>query len=434
MGTKLERISQLSKENPDMVFTSVWHMINIDLLKECHREMDGKKAVGIDGVTKEEYEKNLEENLTDLVERLKNRSYRPKPARRVDIPKGKGKTRPLSIYCYEDKLIQEALRRVLEAVFEPHFYDEMMGFRPNKGCHTAIRHLNTMLEMRNTNWVLDADIKGFFDHLDHEWIIKFVESRIKDPNIIRLIKRYLKSGIIKDFAYEDTEEGSGQGSVCSPILANIYMHYILVWWFEECIVPRLKGYGGLVVYADDFVVCFQYKEEAELFYELLKKRMKIFGLEMEESKTRLIEFGRMAEQNRKARGEGKPETFEFLGFTHYCSKSRRGWFRVKRKTSKKKFAKKCRELSQTMRAMRTWRLTDIFRKTNQILIGYYHYYGITDNGKSLQRMKRKVENLLFYWLNHRSQKRSYNWDGFLELLKAFPLAKPKIYVNIYQTE
>lgn len=434
MGTKLERISQLSKENPDMVFTSVWHMINIDLLKECHREMDGKKAVGIDGVTKEEYEKNLEGNLTNLVKRLKNRSYKPKPARRVEIPKGKGKTRPLSIYCYEDKLVQEALRRVLEAVFEPHFYDEMMGFRPNRGCHTAIRHLNTMLEMKNTNWVLDADVKGFFDHLDHEWIIKFVESRIKDPNIIRLIKRYLKGGIIKDFVYVDTEEGAGQGSVCSPIMANIYMHYILVWWFKECIVPRLKGYSGLIVYADDFVVCFQYKEEAELFYELLKKRMKIFGLEMEESKTRLIEFGRNAEQNRKARGEGKPETFDFLGFTHYCSKSRRGWFRVKRKTSKKKFAKKCRELNQTMRSMRTWRLTDIFRKTNQILIGYYHYYGITDNGKSLQRMKRKVENLLFYWLNHRSQKRSYNWDGFLELLKAFPLAKPKIYVNIYQTE
>lgn len=434
MGTKLERISQLSKENPDMVFTSIWHMINIDLLKECHREMDGKKAVGIDGVTKEEYEKNLEENLTNLVERLKDRSYKPKPARRVEIPKEKGKTRPLSIYCYEDKLVQEALRRVLEAVFEPHFYDEMMGFRPNKGCHTAIRHLNTMLEMRNTNWVLDADIKGFFDHLDHEWIIKFVESRIKDPNIIRLIKRYLKGGIIKDFIYEDTEEGSGQGSVCSPIIANIYMHYILVWWFKECIVPRLKGYGGLVVYADDFVVCFQYKEEAELFYELLKKRMKVFGLEMEESKTRLIEFGTKAERNRKARGEGKPETFDFLGFTHYCSKSRGGWFRVKRKTSKKKFAKKCRELSQTLRAIRTWRLTDIFRKTNQILIGYYHYYGITDNGKSLQRMKRKVENLLFYWLNHRSQKRSYNWDGFLELLKAFPLVKPKIYVNIYQTD
>lgn len=434
MGTKLERISQLSKENPDMVFTSVWHIINVDLLKECHGKMDGKKAVGIDGVTKEEYERNLGENLANLVERLKDRSYKPKPARRVEIPKGKGRTRPLSIYCYEDKLVQEALRKVLEAVFEPHFYDEMMGFRPNRGCHTAIRHLNTMLEMKNTNWVLDADIKGFFDHLDHEWIIKFVESRIKDPNIIRLIKRYLKGGIIKDFIYEDIEEGSGQGSVCSPIMANIYMHYKLVWWFKECIVPRLKGYGGLVVYADDFVVCFQYKEEAEQFYELLKKRMKVFGLEMEESKTRLIEFGRNAEQNRKARGEGKPETFEFLGFTHYCSKSRGGWFRVKRKTSKKKFAKKCRELSQTMRAMRTWRLTDIFRKTNQILIGYYHYYGITDNGKSLQRMKRKVENLLFYWLNHRSQKRSYNWDGFLELLKAFPLAKPKIYVNIYQTE
>jgi len=250
MKTKLARISTLSANNPDMVFTSIGHLIDVELLSACHRDMDGKKAVGIDGVTKDEYGAKLKENLEILVKRLKNKSYRPKPALRVEIPKDNGKTRPLSIYCYEDKLVQEALKRVLEAVFEPHFYDEMMGFRPNRGCHGAIKKLNVMLEKRKTSWVLDADIKGFFDHLDHEWIIRFIEMRIKDPNIIRLVRRMLKSGIMKDYLFEETEEGSGQGSVCSPIIANIYMHYVLVWWFKEKIQPRLRGFSGLVVYAD----------------------------------------------------------------------------------------------------------------------------------------------------------------------------------------
>ena len=324
------------------------------------------------------------------------------------------------------------MRRLLEAVFEPHFYDEMMGFRPNRGCHEAIKELNVMLEKRETNWVLDADIKGFFDHLDHEWIVRFVESRIKDPNVIRLIQRMLKGGILKDFQYEETEEGSGQGSVCSPIVANIYMHYVLVWWFKEKIQPTMKGYSGIIVYADDFVACFEYKQEAEEFYEHLKKRMEHFGLEMEENKTRLIEFGKHAAEDRKRRGEGKPETFTFLGFTHYCSTAKGGWFRVKRKTSRKKFAKKCKELNKAIREMRNWRLGTIFRKLNQILIGYYHYYGITDNGRSLDMMKRKVEEMLSYWLNRRSQKRSYTWEGYHEVLKQFTLAKPKIYVNIYE--
>ncbi len=431
MGTELARISEMSVEHPDMVFTSIGHLIDVELLTECHRDMDGKKAVGIDGVSKDEYGKKLEENLKDLINRLKSKSYRPKPAKRVEIPKDNGKTRPLSIYCYEDKLVQEAVKRLLEAVFEPHFYDEMMGFRPNRGCHDAIKKLGVMLEKRKTDWVLDADIKGFFDHLDHEWIIKFVESRIKDPNVIRLIRRMLKSGIMKDFQFEETEEGSGQGSVCSPIIANIYMHYVLVWWFKERIQPQLKGYSGLVVYADDFVVCFQYRQEAERFYELLKGRMAHFGLEMEESKTRLIEFGRFAADNRRNRGVGKPETFTFLGFTHYCSTARGGWFRVKRKTSKKKFAKKCRELNKTIRDMRTWKLEKIFRKLNQILIGYYHYYGITDNGRCLYSMKHRIERMLFYWLNRRSEKRSYTWESFHNVLRWFPLAEPKIYVHVY---
>ena len=431
METKLERISQLSRENPDMVFTSIYHLINKELLRKCHEGIDGKKAVGIDGITKEEYDRNLDENLDILVERLKRKEYKPKPARRVEIPKDNGKTRPLNIYSYEDKLVQDALRCLLEAVFEPMFYDEMMGFRPHRGCHTAIRYLNTMIEKKFTNWVLDADIKGFFDHLDHEWIMKFIGSRIKDPNILRLVKRMLKGGVMENCVINETEEGSGQGSVCSPIIANIYMHYVLVWWFKEVVQPRLRGFAGLVVYADDFVCCFQHKDDAEKCYQYLKKRMIHFGLELEDSKTRLIEFGRFAEENRRRRGEGKPETFTFLGFTHYCSHARNGKFRVKRKTSRKKFAKKCKELNLKIKSMRTWDIDLIFTRVNQILVGYYHYYGITDNSKSLGNMRYKVIGMLFYWLNRRSQRRSYTWEKFNDLLKTHPVAMPKIYVSVY---
>ena len=206
------------------------------------------------------------------------------------------------------------------------------------------------------NWeTINADVKGFFDHIDHEWAVKFIGAKIKDPNILWLVQKMLKAGIMEDFQYEETEEGSGQGSVCSPVIANIYMHYVLVWWFKERIQPNLKGFSGLVVYADDFVCCFQYKAEAEQFYRRLSKRMENFGLELEMSKSRLIEFGRYAEENRKCRGEGKPETFTFLGLTHYCSHSKSGNFRVKRKTSKKKFAKKCREVNLLLVKMRTCR-------------------------------------------------------------------------------
>ena len=431
METKLARISQLSRENPDMVFTSIGHLISAELLRECHEAMDGDKAVGIDGITKEEYGRKLDENLECLVMKLRKKAYKPKPARRIEIPKDNGKTRPLSIYCYEDKLVQEALKRILEAVFEPHFYDEMMGFRPNRNCHMALRKLNCMIEREKTSYILDADIKSFFNHLDHEWIVRFVESKIKDPNISRLLRRILKSGVMENFQYSATEEGSGQGSVCSPIISCIYMHYVLVWWYKEKICPRLKGYSGLVVYADDFVVCFQYKSDAEIFYELLKRRMKHFGLSLQEDKSRLIQFGRFAEENCKRNGS-KPETFTFLGFTHYWSHNKNGKFRVKRKTSRIKFSKKCKEVRQKIRAMRTLKLKNIVKKLNQILVGYYHYYGITDNGRSLAAFRYEVLKSLFYWLNRRSQKRSYTWASYLEMIdNAYPLASPKIYVSIY---
>ena len=434
MATTLTRISQLSwinRNNPEYRFTTLAYLINKEMLLSCHASMDGKKAVGIDGITKEEYSENLEENLEDLIGRMKRNAYKPKPARRVEIPKDNGKMRPLSIYCYEDKLVQETIRRILEAIFEPLFYDEMMGFRPRRGCHQALRNLNEMLERRYTNYVLDADIKGFFDHLNHDWIMAFISSKIKDPNFLRLVKRMLKAGIMEDYQFEPTEEGSGQGSVCSPIIANIYMHYVLVWWFKERVCRTLKGYCGLVVYADDFVVCFQHKADAKEFYEALKRRMERFGLSLEEQKSRLLEFGRFAAQNRRRSGK-KPETFTFLGFTHYCSKSRDGSrFRVKRKTSKKKFAKKCKEVHRRIKEMRTFPVEDIIHKINEILVGYFHYYGITDNFQCLNNFCYRVRRSLFYWLNRRSQKKSYTWEGFNDMLKEYPLVRPRIYVSIY---
>lgn len=380
METKLERISQLSRENPNMVFTLIGHLINKEMLKSCHEVMDEEKAVGIDGVTKEEYIRNLDQNLESLVERLKKKSYKPKPARLVEIPKDNGKMRPLSIYSYEDKLVQEALRRILEAVFEPCFYDEMMGFRPNRSCHKAIQKLNTMIQSKPVSYVLDADIKGFFDHMDHEWIIRFIESKIKDPNITRLVRRMLKAGIMKDYQYEDTEEGSGQGSVCSPIISCIY----------------------------------------------------IFGLSLEEEKSRLIEFGRFAQERCAKRGT-KPETFTFLGFTHYCSQGKNGKFRVKRKTSRKKFAKKCKEVHRLIGSMRTLTMEEIILKLNRILTGYYHYYGITDNTPSIKKFRYNVLKSLFYWINRRSQKQSYNWNEFLRTIDAnYQLAKGRVYVSVYE--
>ncbi len=429
METTLQRIAQMSEENPDMIFTSIGHLINKKLLKECHRKMDGDKAVGIDGVTKEEYSKNLDENLEDLIERMKRKAYHPKPARRVEIPKDNGKTRPLSIYCYEDKLVQAALKEVLEAVFEPHFYNEMMGFRPNRGCHDALRLLDNEIGGHKTNWVLDADIRGFFDHIDHEWMMKMVGARIKDPRVLRLVRVMLKAGVVRDMGgFEPTEQGSGQGSVCSPILANIYMHYVLLWWFKEIVVPGLKGYAGIVNYADDFVVTFQYKWEAEHFYNRLKHRMAYFGLELAEEKCRLIEFGRFAEQNRKDRNEGKPETFDFLGFTHICSKTKNGKFDVRRKTCRKKFNKKCKEMHKKIGEMRTWKTCDIITKLNEILVGYYHYYGVNGNYPAVISFRYHVLKMLFYWLNRRSQKKSYTWDGFWDMVTyGHPVVRPKMY-------
>lgn len=428
MQTKIVRIAEISKANPKEVFTSIYHLINKELLIECHKELDGKKARGLDGITKEEYGNQLEDNIERLLMKLKKNAYIPTPAKRVYIPKANGKTRGLAIAIYEDKIVQMALKKIVEAIYEPKLLDTMYGFRPNRSCHDAIRALNRNINQK-VSYIVDADIKGFFDNIDHRWLMKCLEQHIKDPNILRLIRRFLRAGIIEQGKYTETTEGTPQGSILSPVLANIYMHYVLALWFEKVVKKNFKGECHITIYADDYICCFQYKDEAEIFFnKLLPERLNKFNLTLEPDKTRLIQFGRFAEQNCKS---GKPQTFDFLGFTHYCSKGKKGQFRVKRKTSKKKFQSKIKEYKVWIKAHRTLKLKDIINKTNEKLRGHYQYFGITDNTIMLNRYLYEVNKTLYKWLNRRSDKRSYTSKGFNEMLKVHPLIQPKIYAKAY---
>jgi group II intron reverse transcriptase/maturase len=278
---------------------------------------------------------------------------------------------------------------------------------------------------------VDADIKGFFNNIAHERALELIRFRVADPNILWLIKKTLTAGVVEDGKWQPTEKGTEQGNLASPVIANIYMHYALAMWFEVRLKPTLRGYSGLVIYADDFVATFQYKDDATRFLEAVRERFALFGLELAPDKTRLVEFGRFAEDNRKKRGEKRPETFDFLGFTHYCSKSKEGWFRVKRKTARKKYRQKLKEMTLWIKRNRHLPLKDLIDTLNLKLRGHYQYYGITDNSKSIGSFLLETRKMLFKWLNRRSQKRSYTWEGFAELLKTIPLAAPRIYVNMY---
>ena len=376
METKLRRITEMSKQDAKIEFTSLYHLLNKELLFMCHKELDKNKAVGIDGVNKAMYEEKLDENLKNLVSRLKNKAYKPQASLRIQITKDNGKTRPLGIASYEDKLVQLALKKIIEAVYEPRFLECMYGFRPGRGCHDAVKALGKAIEQGKTNWVIEADIRGYFDHVSHEWMMRVLGVHIKDPNILRLVQKFLKAGIMENGVYKDTEEGTAQGSNLSPVISNVYMNYMLALWFYKTVKPSCMGSSSITIYADDFVCCFQRKSDAEKFYILLQERLKMFGLELEMSKTRLIEFGKYAEENRKEKGLGKPETFDFLGFTHYCSRSRGGWYRVKRKTSKRKFKAKIKSFKQWIIHNRVLKIKEIMKKVNEKLRGHYHYLWI----------------------------------------------------------
>lgn len=408
--------------------------INKTTLEAIHKTMDGKKAVGIDGVTKAEYEENLDANLDNLLVRMKNGSYKPNPSRRKYIDKpGSDKKRPLGISCYEDKLVEKAVAQLLEIVYEPRFLSNSFGFRPGKNCHQAIREVIEDIQYRRTSFVLEADIRSFFDTLDHEWLIQFLEHDIADKRYIEIIRKQLKAGILEDGKLLVKEEGSPQGGGTSAALANVYLHYVLDLWFEKSVKKQIRGEGYLIRYADDFVCCFQYKDDAEKFYSILAERMAKFKLELAPEKTRILEFGRFAAENREARGERKPETFSFLGFTFYCSKdARKEFFRVKVKTDRKKLISKLKKLNIWLKEHRHYSLKDIVERINQSLRGHYQYYGVTDNTRSMERFLWLVENLLFKWLNRRSQRRSYSWETFYSrVMGTFPLVHPKITVSLF---
>lgn len=408
--------------------------LNAETLKAIHKTMKSGKASGIDKVTKEEYELKLEENLENLVKRMKSGSYRPNPTRRVYIPKEtKGKMRPLGISCYEDKLVENAIAQILEQIYEPKFYNESFGFRPNRNCHMAVREIIEMVQYRKTNYVVEADIRGFFDNVSHEWLMKMLAHDIADKKFLEIIEKFLKAGIMENGKYLDSEQGTPQGNGASPVLVNIYLHYVLDNWFDVIVKRQCEGECYLIRYADDFVCCFQNKREAEVFRQRLEERFKKYGLELAEEKTKILEFGRFARKNRERRGERKPDSFDFLGFTFYCGMDgKKQFFRCRVKTSKKKLRSKIKQMKEWIKDHRTMLLELIFKTVNAKLRGHYQYYGVTDNTREVKNYLTQTKRLLFKWLNRRSQRRSYTFDTFYNgLLKTFPLLEPSIKVSLF---
>jgi group II intron reverse transcriptase/maturase len=387
--------------------------------------MDARKAVGIDQVAKGEYSNNLEENLERLEMRLKLDRYTPKPSKRVYIPKAAGKLRPLGISCYEDKLVESNVAELLMAVYEPKFMDCSYGFRPERNCHQAISELKRQIIAEKTSYVVEADIKSFFDTVDHKWMMKFLEHDIADRKFLRLIRKFLNAGVMENGKFAERSEGTPQGSGISPVLANIYLHYVLDTWFEKVVKKECRGYAGMVRYADDFVCAFQYKSDAEKFMKELQERLKKFNLEVAPEKTKLIEFGKFAKQNRAERKEGKPETFNFLGFTLYCSRSLSGKFIVKLKTDRTRVTKKLKLLKDWLKKNSIMLAHEIVERLNRSLVGYYNYYYVSTNTETVWTFVDKVGSMVFKWLNRRSQRKSYTWSEFKRSWVWSQLAKPR---------
>ena len=432
VATKLQRIAEKARRESGCRFTSLFHLMNVEMLRECFRQLRKDAAAGIDKVTKKEYGANLEKNLTALVEKLHRMSYIPLPVRRVYIPKpGSSKERPLGIPALEDKLVQAGLARILSAIYEQDFIDDSYGFRPGRGCHDALRALSDEVEGGRIHYIVDADIKGFFDNVDHEWLMKFLGHRIADKRVLRYVKRFLKAGIMEEGAVSASDKGTPQGGIVSPILANIYLHYSLDLWFTRVFQKGCYGQSRMIRYADDFVVCFQREVDAIRFRHELDERLFRFGLEISPEKTKTIEFGSFAEAKAKKRG-GKAATFDFLGFTHYCSRSRNGrYFRMKRVTSRKKFTAKIRMFRDWLKASRTLPTDELMEKVASKLRGHFAYYGVTDNSRGISRFAYEIRCLLFKWLNRRGKRGCMNWEKFNLFLKKFPLPRPRIMVNLF---
>ncbi len=432
MSTELKRIGEKARACPGLVFTSLYHHVtDIDNLRESYNSLDGRKATGIDGITKEAYGVELEANLQELSEKLKRMGYRPQPKKRGYVPKpGSDKKRPLGISSLEDKIVEEMVKRVLEPIYETEFERCSYGYRPGRSPQECVQALGATIQQRKVSYVVEADIRGFFDHVNHEWLIKFLEVRIGDKRILRLIYRMLKSGIMEDGLVRASEEGTPQGSIISPLLSNVYLHYVLDRWFIRRVTRGCKGEAYLFRFADDFVACFQNKGEAEIFRRRLGERLGYFHLQLAEEKTRSIEFGRFARGKARVRGE-KPGEFTFLGFTFYCGKTRNGGFKVKRRTSRKKLSQSLRKFTEWARESRkTLRKGEMLRRAKARVIGHLNYYAVTDNGKMCGIYLYQATRILFKWINRKSQRKSYTWEGFNQVLKWVGWPTIRIRVNM----
>ena len=428
---KLSLISGRARRDHTFKFTSLAHLLDVEYLRDCYQSLNRNKAVGIDNISWQEYGADLDSNLVKLVSRLKRKKYKPLPARRVYIPKNEKETRPLGISALENKIVERGITQILESIYEQDFLDCSYGFRPERNCHQALKQLNDLIMFQPVSHIVEADIKGFFDNVDHDKLMEVIRIRITDTALLNLIGKFLKAGYIDEGQLVKSDKGTPQGSILSPMLANIFLHYVLDEWFETTVKNHVRGYCELVRYADDFVCLVRYADDAQRIEQALKDRFEKYGLEIHPTKSRKITFGRFEREN-AGKQNRKANTFDFLGFTHYCDTSRKGNFKLGRKTSRKKFSAKCREMNDWLKAIRNLVKTkDWWKILAAKLRGHFQYYGVSENTASIVRFYRLTMKMVRKWLNRLSQKRKMSWARFTRYLEHYPLPQPRIVHKFY---
>jgi group II intron reverse transcriptase/maturase len=429
----LSGVRQAARRDKRMRFTALLHHVTRPLLLRSFLHLKRAAAPGIDGVTWDDYAEGLEERIADLHNRIHRGTYRAQPSKRTWIPKPDGRQRPLGIAALEDKIVQQAVKTVLECIYEADFLGFSYGFRPGRGCHNALDALWVGLTQKKVSWVLDADIRGFFDAINHEWLIKFLQHRIADRRMLRLLQKWLRAGVSEDGQWSETTVGTPQGAVISPLLANVFLHYVLDLWIADWRKRRATGNVIIVRYADDFVIGFENQADAERCLGELRDRYLKFGLELHPEKTRLIEFGRYAAERRNKRGQGKPETFNFLGLTHICGKTRKGAFTIKRKSISKKMRAKLQEIKTQLLRCLHGDVKDTGRWLRQVVQGWFNYHAVPGNFPSLNRFRTAVTRLWLRTLRRRSQRgRVWNWNRMQSLCQRW-LPKPRI-LHLYPNQ
>jgi RNA-directed DNA polymerase len=430
MSLGLLKVVQRAKTEPEGRFHSLAHLLDVPALMRAYRRMRKDAAVGVDGVTKEQYGQDLEGNLRGLHERLVSKRYRHQPIRRVHIPKDKGKTRPIGISAFEDKLVQDAVREVLEAIYEQDFLECSHGFRPGRRAHDAIRALDQIVHQGKVSWILEADIVSFFDSLDRTKLKELLQIRVADGSLMRLIGKCLHVGVLDGAAYAEPETGTAQGSVLSPMLGNVYLHYVLDLWFEREVKPRLRGEAHLVRYADDFVMTFERQDDAERVMDVLGKRMGRFGLTLHPDKTRLLPFRRPPAGQTGGKG---PATFDFLGFTLHWQRARSGHWGMMCKTRSARLRRSVQAVADWCRRHRHLPVTVQHAALTRRIQGHFNYFGISGNFRSLLLFVEEARRAWYKWLRRRSQRRHLTWESFGALVRRLPLPRPRITVRIWGT-